>query len=112
MILVSSFMLWGCVGLGPPLDLSTMDPSQDQWRIAEYYSREAMRLRQTAQELYDRVLIYERLFGAESEWVSGTRLLAQSYENAAFEHERLAHKHLELAGGHRAPRPGPAPPDS
>lgn len=112
LILLWSLTLWSCVGVGPPLDLSSMDPSQDQWRIAEYYSREAARHRQKAQELYARTLIYERLFGANSEWVSGTRLLAQSYEDAAIEHERSAHMHLELAGGHRAPRVGPSPPGS
>ena len=66
------------MGFGPPLDLSTMDPSQDQWRIAEYYSREAAAFRQKAEQLHARVLIYARLFGAESEWVRGTRLLAQA----------------------------------
>ena len=55
-----------------------MDPSQDQWRIAEYYSREAADFRQKAEELHTRMLIYARLFGAESEWVRGTRLLAQA----------------------------------
>ena len=55
-----------------------MDPSEDQWRIAEYYSREAAAFRQKAEELHARVLIYARLFGAESEWVRGTRLLAQA----------------------------------
>ena len=112
LILLWSLTLWSCVGVGPPLDLSSMDPSQDQWRIAEYYSREAARHRQKARELYSRTLIYERLFGADSEWVAGTRLLAQSYEDAAIEHERSAHMNLELAGGHRAPRVSPRPPDS
>ena len=113
LMLLWGLMLWSCVGVGPPLDLSSMDPSQDQWRIAEYYSREATRHRQKSEELYARVLIYERLFGADSEWVAGTRLLAQSYEDAAIEHERSAHMHLGLAGGHRAPRwVGPPPPDS
>lgn len=105
-------MLWSCVGVGPPLDLSSMDPSQDQWRIAEYYSREATRYRLKSQDLYARTLIYERLFGADSEWVTGTRLLAQSYEDAAIDHERSARLHLELAEGHRAPRIGSPPPGS
>lgn len=111
-MLLWSLMLWSCVGVGPPLDLSSLDPSQDQWRIAEYYSREATRYRQRSQELYASALIYERLFGADSEWVAGTRLLAQSYEDAAIEHERSAHIHLELAGEHRAPRTGTPRPGS
>lgn len=111
-MLLWGLALWGCVGVGPPLDLSSMDPSQDQWRIAEYYSREATRHRQKSHELYARALIYERLFGAGSEWVAGTRLLAQSYEDTAIEHERSAQAHLELAGGHRAPRAVAPRPDS
>ena len=74
-----------------------MDPSQDQWKIAEFYSREATSLRQKAEELFARTLVYERLFGSNSDWVAGTRLLAQSYEEAAREHERLADKHFGLA---------------
>lgn len=97
-VLLWSLTLWSCVGFSPPLELSTMDPSQDQWRIADYYSREAAGFRQKAEELHARTLIYARLFGVESEWVRGTRLLAQSYEETAFEHERLAEQHLKLAG--------------
>lgn len=93
-----------CVETGSPPDLSTMDPSQDQWRIAEYYSREAAHFRQKARDLHARGLIYQRLFGTDSEWVSGTHLLAQSYEDAAIERERLAAMHLELATRHRASR--------
>lgn len=107
--MVGSVMLWGCVGLSSPVDLSTTDPSQDQWRIAEYYSREAARFRQKSQDLYASALMYERLFGAASEWVSGARLLAQSYEDAASEREHLAQKHLEAAGAHRVPRTTPTP---
>lgn len=79
-----------------------MDTAEDQWRIAEYYSREAADFRQKVEDLHARALIYTRLFGAESEWVRGTRLLAQSYQDAAFEHERLAEQHMMLAGGGRA----------
>ncbi|WP_447986776.1 hypothetical protein [Nitrospira sp. Nam74] len=111
-VLLSSLALYSCVGFGPPLDLSTMDPSEDQWRIAEYYSREAAGYRQKAEELHGRMLIYASLFGAESEWVNGTRLLAQSYEDAAFEHERLAEQHMKLAEGRPAPRFPTAPHES
>jgi hypothetical protein len=87
-----------------------MDPSPDQWRIAEAYSREAMRLRQKAQELSHRVVVYEHLFGKDSDWVSGTRVLTQSFEDAAQEHERVAQQHVDLARGQRMPRiVGPPP---
>lgn len=104
LIVLCSLMVWGCAGFSPPPDLSTMDPAQDQWRIAEYYSREAARLRQKSVDLYASALLYERVFGAGSDWVAGSRLLAQAYEEAAYEHERLAQKHLDLAGAHREPR--------
>jgi hypothetical protein len=104
LIILCSFMVWGCAGFSPPPDLLTMDPAQDQWRIAEYYSREAARLRQKSLDLYASAVLYERVFGADSDWVVGSRLLAQSYEEAAYEHERLAQKHLDLAGAHREPR--------
>jgi hypothetical protein len=45
-------------------------------------------------------VVYEGLFGRESEWVTGTRLLKQFYEEVAREQDRLADLHLELSGGH------------
>ncbi|MER3424942.1 MAG: hypothetical protein C4293_18675 [Nitrospiraceae bacterium] len=109
-VFLAIFLIIGCINPAPPLDLSSREPSQDQWKIAEYYSHEAAVLRQKAQEMYARAQVYERLFGSDSEWVKGSRLLAQSYEDAAREHERLADEHLELAGGQRPPqlvKPGP-----
>ncbi len=56
-----------------------------------------------------RVAVYERLFGSDSEWVSGARTLADFYEQAAREQERLAGKHASLAGGHVPFPPSEAP---
>jgi hypothetical protein len=109
-VLLGGLMLWSCVASGPPVDLESMDPSQDQWHIAQYYSREAARLRQKSRDLYEQGLIYERLFGADSDWVSGARVLARSYEEAAIQHEQRADIHLELSRSRRAP--GASPPDS
>jgi len=97
----------GCARTSTLLDLTSTDPSQDQRKIASYYSQEAVLLRLKAEELSQRVLVYERLFGGESEWVSGARLLVQFYENAAKEREHLAGWHLDMAGnGHsQAMRP-------
>ena len=66
-----------------PLDMTTLDPAQDHWRIATAYTHEATAMRQKAEELFKRAAHYERLFGADSEWVTGTKLLAQFYEDAA-----------------------------
>jgi hypothetical protein len=43
-----------------------------------------------------RAAIYEQLFGRNSDWVAGARLLAQSYEEEAREHERMASKHVSV----------------
>lgn len=99
----------GCTSPRAELDLTAYDTTQDQWKIAEYYSQEAARLRQKAEEMSARIAVYERLFGPASDWVAGTRLLAQSYEEAAKEHERMAGKHLGFVSG-RQPSP-PAQPE-
>ena len=84
------------------LELTNYDPTQDHRKIAAYYSHEAATLRQNAEEMSVRIAVYERLFGPASDWVAGTRLLAQSYENAAKEHEQKAREHLELINESRS----------
>lgn len=78
------------------LELTSHDPTQDHRKIAAYYNHEAAKLRQASEEMSVRITVYERLFGPTSDWVNGTRLLTQSYEDAATELERKAHEHLEL----------------
>ena len=78
------------------LELTTHDPTQDHRKIAAYYSHEAATLRQSLEKMSVRIAVYERLFGPASDWVAGTRLLAQSYDTAAKEHEQKACEHLEL----------------
>lgn len=86
----------GCSTTGSELDLTTSDPRKDQLKIAELYRQEATKLRQMAEDLFHRALVYERLFGPKSDWVEGTRLLAQSYEEAATQQERRAEHHRAL----------------
>ena len=97
----------GCVGQGQPLELSNVDPSQNQVKIAQYYHGEAIRFLQKAEEMKARAVVYEGLFGSDSEWVKGARLLAQSYEQVARDHERMADQHMALAG-RRPGRTSPA----
>ncbi|HEU4686620.1 MAG TPA: hypothetical protein VFS39_19085 [Nitrospira sp.] len=85
-------------GLPSSLDTASLDPSQDHLKIASYYTREAALSRQKAEEQANRALVYERLFGPESDWVTGAKLLAQYYEDAARDQDRQASLHLELAG--------------
>lgn len=100
----------GCTGVKTELDMTTSDPAQDQNKIAEFYSQKAERLRYMARDMSHRAVVYERLFGSDSDWVAGTRLLAQSYEDAAKEQDRRAEQHRELAKGERASKAvGPVP---
>jgi len=92
------------------LELSAADSTQDHRKIATYYRHEAAKLRQASEDLSVRITVYERLFGPTSDWVVGTRLLAQSYEEAAQEYERKAHEHMERI--HESPRPTGAGLDS
>jgi len=92
-------------GAEESLEMTTLDPAQDHWRIATTYTHEATAMRQKAEELFKRAAHYERLFGPDSEWVTGTRLSAQFYEDVARERERLAEVHVGLAGGHGAVPP-------
>lgn len=91
-----------CARTPVPLDLTSQDPSQDQRKIAGYHSREAILFRLKVGEFSQRVVVYERLFGPESEWVEGARLLVQFYEDAAKEQERLAGWHLDIANNGRS----------
>lgn len=77
------------------LELSTAESPQDHQKLATHYRHEAAKLRQASADLSVRITVYEHLFGPTSDWVAGTRLLAQSYEEAAQESERKAREHLE-----------------
>lgn len=81
-----------------PLDPGSHDASQDHLKMASYYIRQAVQSRQMAEEQASRVRVYERVFGPESDWVAGARLLTQFYEDSAREQDRQANLHLELAG--------------
>jgi len=88
-----------------PLDLNSTDPKYDQSAIAGFHSLEAAFFRLKAQELSQNALVYQNLFGDNSEWVKGARLLEQFYVTAAAEQDRLASRHLNITG--REPRPVP-----
>lgn len=101
LVLSLAFPVLGCIRASTPLDLTSQNPYYDQTKIASYYSREANNFRLKAQELSRRASVYEGLFGSDSEWVRGTRLLEQFYEYSAQEQERLAAEHLDIAGRER-----------
>jgi hypothetical protein len=90
------FGVWtGCGSPDRGYDLSSFSASNDQHLIARYYQEEAFRFRRQAEELDARADMYARMFGTESDWVSGANLLAQSYRLAADDRERLANEHLD-----------------
>ena len=78
-------------------DTASRDPTQDHLKMASFYVRAAMRSREHAEEQANRTVVYERVFGPDSDWVSGARLLKQFYENSAREQDRQAQWHLDLA---------------
>ncbi|MEO8342068.1 MAG: hypothetical protein ABI604_20620 [Nitrospirota bacterium] len=103
-LLLAIFLQPGCNGNPTaPLDMTAVDSGHDHKKIAAYYHQQAVVSRQQAEELIHRAVVYERLFGRESEWVSGTRLLAQYYEEAARQEEELARRHLNLLGDAQTP---------
>jgi hypothetical protein len=105
-LLFSVLLILGCTRSPTAvLDPVSRDPGQDHWAIASYYTRQAAASRQQAEEMTNQAAVYERLFGRESDWVAGTRLLVQFYEETAREQDRLADLHLELARGRPSNQP-------
>ena len=95
--MLPALILGFCAGCGTTdreLELDSFTSSVDQQLIARFYQDEAFRHRQQADEADARVEMYVRMFGPDSDWVSGARLLAQSYRQAAEDRERLANEHL------------------
>ena len=97
LILLLGFVLVSGCSSADVLDLVSRDPGQDHGAIASYYTREAALSRQQAEELTDRAVLYEGLFGQQSDWVTGTKLLVKFYQEMALEQDRLAEFHLKLS---------------
>lgn len=97
LILLLGFVLVSGCSSADVLDLVSRDPGQDHGAIASYYTREAALSRQQAEELTDRAVLYEGLFGQQSDWVTGTKLLVKFYQEMALEQDRLAELHLKLS---------------
>ncbi len=91
-----------CVGCRPdtPLDLNSLDPSQNQQLIADQYRRQAALMKQKAEDLKIKAERYAQLFGADSEWATSAKLLQNFYEKEAQNRERLAILHAEAGSPH------------
>ncbi|MDK2742925.1 MAG: hypothetical protein NDI90_08410 [Nitrospira sp. BO4] len=96
-LVLGLFLQTGCSsGVTGPLEMTTLNPGDDHQTIARHYLHEARLSRQQVEELSNQAAVYERLFGQESDWVSGTRLLVQFYQEVAQEQDRLAELHMRL----------------
>lgn len=103
--LVTMLLISGCFSPRTPIGLTSFDPGEEQIAIARYYQQEAERYRQRGEEALSQAVVYERLFGAESDWVKGARLLAESYFVTAEQHDELAEQHLKrVERGRRSSR--------
>ena len=78
-------------------DLTMRDSNQNHWEIASLYTRQAAVFREKAEEQLNRIEVYKKLFGPDSEWVSGARLLAEFYQQQAQDWEKQAEIQLNLA---------------
>src|SRR5215203_743879 len=83
MLLPSALFLFGCQSPVVPLDLSATTPAYEQSKTSAYHAHEGTFFRLKAQELHRRSLVYGELFGPDSDWVQGARLLARFYEQSA-----------------------------
>ena len=92
-----AWVMVGCGAARAPLNLTSMDPMTDQRTIADYYKQDAETLRLKSRALIERIAVYQHLFGPDSEWVIGARLLAEYYEQAAINDDHQALMHLSIA---------------
>jgi hypothetical protein len=80
-------------------EMNSFNPSENQAAIVGYYRDQVKYLREKAAEHAESAVRYERLFGPESDWVSGAKQLSQYYAAAAQDMERLVEAHEEVARG-------------
>jgi hypothetical protein len=85
------------------LEMGSYDPLHDQRAIAGYYRNQALAMHEKAKAQATTAARYEELFGAESDLVSGARLLAHYYEETALELGRLAEAHASVDRSGRRP---------
>jgi hypothetical protein len=97
LILLCSLAAVGCAQPVETIDRTSVDSLQDQMAIVGNYRAEAMVLKEKAAAVAESAVRYERLFGPQSDWVSGARQLSQYYAVAAQDLERRADAYAEAA---------------
>jgi hypothetical protein len=97
LIVLCVLTMAGCAQPAETIDRASLDSSQDQMTIAGNYRAEAMVLKEKAAAVAESAVRYERLFGPQSDWVSGAQRLSQYYAVAAQDLERRAEAYAEAA---------------
>jgi hypothetical protein len=85
-----AIQMGGCGGHRTPTESSTEKLYGKEVDLAAYYRDEAMMLRRKAEDMAGQAEAYRLLFGENSDWVSGARLLTEFYQRAAAERDELA----------------------
>ena len=97
LIVLCVLTMAGCAQPVETIDRTSVDSLQDQMAIAGHYRAEAMVLKEKAAAVAESAVRYERLFGPQSDWVSGAQQLSQYYAVAAQDLERRAEAYAEAA---------------
>ena len=97
LIVLCVLTMAGCAQPVETIDKTSVDSLQDQMAIAGHYRAEAMVLKEKAAAVAESAVRYERLFGPQSDWVSGAQQLSQYYAVAAQDLEHRADAYAEAA---------------
>lgn len=98
LILLSLSGVAGCALPAEKSEPVSIESSQDRRTLAGYYRDEATMLREKAAMIAESAVRYERLFGPQSDWVSGAQQLSHYYAVAAQDLERRAEAYDQAAG--------------
>lgn len=104
-MLLLSVILLGVSGCVSPkvIEMESYDPSYDQKTIASFYRNQAVTMREKSIAQTTAAMRYEGLFGPEADLVSGARMLASYYEQAAKEFDHLAEAHNSVGQTKKRP---------
>lgn len=91
------FVAAGCASSVEKIGAIPLDALRDQQVLAGQYRNEAMILREKAAMMAESAGRYERLFGPQSDWVSGAQQLSHYYASAAQDLDRRAEAYDQAA---------------
>ncbi len=97
-LITCMFNLHGCSASPKLLDFNAAETADERRAISEFYRKEAIMFRQKADEMQERATAYRPLFGEESDWVTGARLLGEYYQQEARDRQRLSDQYDSFSG--------------